>query len=309
MQIRNLNIIHSGLFMSTNKMIATIKVVLVCLLPVLTKAASEDVLKLELAVVNLKENIGVGITTVSQINAGIVHIGTPCQKFTMMYDTGSSDLWVASTKCQSKSCGKQHRYNETKSWTHRQLPGNFSIVYGTGNLEGTFSEDTVRVAGIKVINQKFGQAVISSPTFANAGLDGILGFGFKGLGRGGSTPLFYNMVDQGPMTKIKAHDKNKVNELILGGSDPGRYPEKNMTYVPVLDCNPGNHQPIDFVIGGEIFSLQPKDYILPINSKTCISAFSVTQTSANFLILGGIFLNAKCTMFDLGNKRIGFVSI
>lgn len=63
----------------------------------------------------------------------------------MHKDTGSSDLWVASKKCDS-SCGRHASYDSSKSRTYIQNGTSFDIMYGSGPVSGYQSQ--VRKVGI-----------------------------------------------------------------------------------------------------------------------------------------------------------------
>ena len=46
-----------------------------------------------------------------------VDIGTPAQTFTMIPDSGSSNVWVYSSKCTNKICNLHKTYSSSKSST------------------------------------------------------------------------------------------------------------------------------------------------------------------------------------------------
>ncbi|RRT60005.1 hypothetical protein B296_00022703 [Ensete ventricosum] len=52
---------------------------------------------------------------------GEIGIGSPAQKFTVIFDTGSSNLWVPSSKCYfSVACFLHSRYKSTRSSTYQK---------------------------------------------------------------------------------------------------------------------------------------------------------------------------------------------
>ena len=55
---------------------------------------------------------------------GEVGLGTPAQKFTVVFDTGSSNLWVPSSKCGyfDLPCLLHNKYYATKSQTYKVEP-------------------------------------------------------------------------------------------------------------------------------------------------------------------------------------------
>lgn len=159
---------------------------------------------------------------------GTIQIGTPPQEFTVIFDTGSSNLWVPKVNC--KNCGYwfinggKKKYDDTKSSTFQEDGSDFHIQYGSGDVQGFFSVDNVQLADDLIVsNQKF--AEVSDAGGLGAGyimgqFDGILGLGFEGLALGDATTLFKNAIDQKVVEKsMFAFDlgDEAEGELTLGG--------------------------------------------------------------------------------------------
>lgn len=88
---------------------------------------------------------------------GVISIGTPPQSFTVIFDTGSSNLWVPSVYCSSQACENHQRYNPQQSSTFKWGDQALSIQYGTGSMTGHLAIDNVEVGGITVSNQVWNQ--------------------------------------------------------------------------------------------------------------------------------------------------------
>merc|ERR1719460_387730 len=61
-----------------------------------------------------------------------VSVGTPAQNFTVVPDTGSSNLWLYSKSCWSVPCWTHALYDNTKSTTYKKNGEAFDITYGSG---------------------------------------------------------------------------------------------------------------------------------------------------------------------------------
>uniref|UniRef100_A0A8D1N648 Peptidase A1 domain-containing protein n=1 Tax=Sus scrofa TaxID=9823 RepID=A0A8D1N648_PIG len=126
---------------------------------------------------------------------GKIYIGTPPQEFTVVFDTGSSDLWVPSVYCKSDACQNHHRFNPSKSSTFQNLDKPLSIQYGTGSIQGFLGYDTVMVAGIVDAHQTVGLSTQEpSDIFTYSEFDGILGLGYPELASEYTVPVFDNMM-------------------------------------------------------------------------------------------------------------------
>jgi len=173
---------------------------------------------------------------------GEIEIGTPGQKFKVIFDTGSSNLWVPSSTCGllDIACQTHNKYHSKRSSTYVADGSDFEIRYGSGSMKGFVSVDKVCVAGVCVDSQSFAEATKEPGiAFVAAHFDGILGMGWGSISVNGLTTVFDNMVDQGlvdsPVFSFwlnrDAEDPNG-GQMILGGSDESLY-SGEMHYIPL----------------------------------------------------------------------------
>uniref|UniRef100_A0A2K5EG18 Gastricsin n=1 Tax=Aotus nancymaae TaxID=37293 RepID=A0A2K5EG18_AOTNA len=132
---------------------------------------------------------------------GEISIGTPPQNFLVLFDTGSSNLWVPSVYCQSQACTSHSRFNPSASSTYSSNGQTFSLQYGSGSLTGFFGYDTLTVQSIQVPNQEFGLSENEPGTnFVYAQFDGIMGLAYPALSMGGATTAMQGMLQEGALT-------------------------------------------------------------------------------------------------------------
>ena len=76
---------------------------------------------------------------------GSISIGSPPQSFEVIFDTGSSNLWVPKVGCTH--CGNpffgtpKSKYDHVQSSSYKVDGKDFEIMYGSGSVSGYFSTD------------------------------------------------------------------------------------------------------------------------------------------------------------------------
>ncbi|KRX17147.1 Cathepsin D, partial [Trichinella nelsoni] len=174
---------------------------------------------------------------------GEISIGTPPQNFTVIFDTGSSNLWVPSSKCSffDIACWLHNRYNSKKSSTYEASGETIEIRYGSGSMRGFQSKDTVCIASLCVKRQGFAEAT-SQPglTFIFAHFDGILGMAFPSIAVGGIQPVFQAMIEQNLISEavfafwLNRNPEDDLGGLISFGTVDEKYYIGNITWVPLV---------------------------------------------------------------------------
>ncbi|XVF81635.1 hypothetical protein PTKIN_Ptkin15bG0171000 [Pterospermum kingtungense] len=190
---------------------------------------------------------------------GEIGVGTPSQTFTVIFDTGSSNLWVPSSKCYfSVACYFHSKYKSSQSSTFQKNGTSAEIHYGTGAISGFFSQDSVKVGDLVVKNQDFIEATREpSITFLAAKFDGIFGLGFREISVGGAVPVWYNMVEQGlvkePVFSFWLNrniEGEEGGEIVFGGIDSDHYKGEH-THVPVTQKGYWQFDMGDVLIGDD----------------------------------------------------------
>ncbi|KAF9129153.1 hypothetical protein BGW39_004421 [Mortierella sp. 14UC] len=121
----------------------------------------------------------------------------PKQTFDVVFDTGSSDLWIPSSKCIEDGCISHQRFNGVHSESYKTSETPFEIEYGTGEVSGVVSEDIIsldELSSKKLI--RFAESMTSSALFGGAVFDGVFGLAYQEMSSSGERPPFLAMMDQ-----------------------------------------------------------------------------------------------------------------
>ncbi|KAK4907794.1 aspartic proteinase precursor [Elasticomyces elasticus] len=168
-----------------------------------------------------------------------IGLGTPPQEFKVVMDTGSSNLWVPGSECGSIACYLHNKYDASSSSSFKKNGSEFGIRYGSGEVSGYISEDTLQVGDLKIKKQLFGEATQEPGlAFAFGRFDGILGLGYDTISVNKIPPPFYNMIDQKlldePVFAFYLGDTTKGTESVatFGGIDKKAYTGK-ITKLPL----------------------------------------------------------------------------
>jgi len=176
---------------------------------------------------------------------GQVSIGTPGQCFEVIFDTGSSNLWIPGKACRSIACILHKKYQCAQSSTCKATTDKFYIRYGSGQLNGTVTYDKLcfgcKEDSLCVDQQGFAESTVEpGGAFIVGKFDGILGMGYDSIAVNNLTTPFTNLInskkcDEPVFAFWLSRDPAsgaKGGELTLCGTDKNHY-EGDLFYVPV----------------------------------------------------------------------------
>jgi hypothetical protein len=168
---------------------------------------------------------------------GEVSLGTPEQQFEVIFDTGSSNLWVPSSQCSSWACKLHTKYDSSKSSTYVKNQTTFDIHYGSGSVSGFLSND-VLTFGSTTLPVTFAEVTKESGlSFMMAKFDGIFGLGWPSISVDAVEPPFQQLWKSGKLNKnlFSFHlgdMSGQDGELMLGDWNDAKY-SGSITWIPL----------------------------------------------------------------------------
>jgi len=210
---------------------------------------------------------------------GDITIGTPGQEFGVVFDTGSSNLWVPSKECRlSAACYLHHLFDNAKSSTYKNNGTKFNITYGSGAVVGYLGVDNVGVGGLTAKSALFGQVTkLEGISFIAAKFDGILGMAWPSISVDGC-PLIFDLLYQQKqvdgnsfsfyLTKVAGMNGSA---LVLGGVNTN-YASGPFKYYPLKSKNYWLLDMADIVFNGTSYKPATGDLLAIIDTGTSVLA-------------------------------------
>lgn len=173
----------------------------------------------------------------NRMYVGNVEIGTPSVTFSLVFDTGSADLWVFAAKSSKPILSYVTYYDYAQSSTSDLTTTPWSIQYGKGASSGVLVSDTVSLAGYNTTGFTFAQATSYSSDFESPDmpLDGLLGLAFSSVNSAGGPTLIDALQSQGRIKErvfsfYLTTDNPDGSEFVLGSPDLS-LTRGNLTYL------------------------------------------------------------------------------
>lgn len=174
---------------------------------------------------------------------GKISVGKGEQPFKVIFDTGSSNLWIPAPNCTD--CGKHPKFRETDSATYKRGPfaglsaQGFDLTYGSGEVKGYLGSDGVMMGGVQIHDQIFGEVYDPKGlgmAYKVGKFDGILGMAWPRISVDSIPPVFQNMVTQKavgePVFAFHLGKDGATGELVIGGVDESHY-SGDLHYLPL----------------------------------------------------------------------------
>eukprot|EP00929_Paragymnodinium_shiwhaense_P035491 TRINITY_DN19142_c1_g1_i1.p1 TRINITY_DN19142_c1_g1~~TRINITY_DN19142_c1_g1_i1.p1 ORF type:complete len:401 (+),score=75.80 TRINITY_DN19142_c1_g1_i1:124-1326(+) len=167
---------------------------------------------------------------------GKISVGSPPKEFVVLFDTGSGNLLLPSSLCDSQACLKHNRFNSSVSKTAKTIAflskpltevgedGDLDIVslaYGTGEASGVIIRDQICVEKVCTTVNMVSATDESDAPFGSAPFDGIMGLGLPSLSEGQTFNVLQSMIQSksvklGLFSVFLGRTEQEPSEILFG---------------------------------------------------------------------------------------------
>jgi hypothetical protein len=253
---------------------------------------------------------------------GPITVGTKGDTIRVVYDTGSSNLWVPNSDC----CGifsTHNFYHHEKSSSYTANGTKFAIQYGSGPVAGYYSQDRIQIGDVEVPDYTFAEATDVSGLgvgYSIGKFDGICGMGWDSISVDGvQTPVQALMASGQLAEPVFAFylGDNKAGELTIGGVN-SKYYTGDFTYIPLKDKSYWEIALEGVTLNGDVVDSNTKNAIIDSGTSLLAGPSTIAKAIGKTLnaqvILGKEFIvdcstevhlsfNLGGTEFKLDNKE------
>lgn len=173
------------------------------------------------------------VTLGEKVNNKVVHktayygkleVGSPRQAFTVVFDTGSGNLMIPSTYCDSRACTMHKRFDRRLSNTAVDIDydgtpvrkgaarDQITVTFGTGEISGVFVRDELCIGSLCSEGSFVASTDETDDPFTSFNFDGVLGLALPQMSQGPD----FNMMDR--MVAAKSL-KKPMFSVFLSDSD------------------------------------------------------------------------------------------
>ncbi|XP_052517638.1 pregnancy-associated glycoprotein-like [Budorcas taxicolor] len=218
-----------------------------------------------------------------------INIGTPPQEFRVIFNTGSSDLWVPCIYCLHE----RSSFDPHLSTTFILMGQPFSVNYSTWLIKKFLGYGIAQIEYLVGVTEPLSLRY-EEYRFKNVPFDGILGLGYPNLSVGGTTPIFDNLKKQESFLSLSLPST-------LAGKSELDQPSLQISSIMTL-------LPLTFTINGIDYLVPTQAYIQKSWQDCCYSRFQANTDVMDELetwVQGDVFLRLYFSVFDQESDRIG----
>lgn len=177
---------------------------------------------------------------------GEINVGSPAQKFSVVYDTGSGNLLIPGQSCHDPACMSHERFDNTKSSTSKEIncdgtpvtpdeADTLTITFGTGRISGKCLQDQICIGYLCSTASFVAATEETSHPFASFSFDGVLGLAREEMAQSPefSVVSLMNQKLAEPVFSVFLSDADTETSEITFGQIKSEHHHGELTWVPV----------------------------------------------------------------------------